>query len=187
MARGGLFGAEHGTHGDAAGERLGQRGDVGPDAVVLVGEPLAGAAEAGLNLIDEQESAGGVAEGAARGEELLADRVDATLALDGLDADGAEFAAVAGGELLLEVVDVVEGDELDAGDQGIEGLAVLGFVGGRDRAHGAAMEAMLEREDLGSDGATLGAEEFGVDAGELERRLPGLGARVAEEDAIEAA
>ena len=87
---GGLFGAEHGAHGDAAGEGLGEGGDVGLDAVVLVGEPLAGAADAGLDLVGEQQGAGGVAEVARGLEELLGDGVDAAFALDGFEADGAD-------------------------------------------------------------------------------------------------
>ena len=40
---------------DAAGQRLGQRQDVGLDAPVLVGEPLAGPAHAGLHLVEDQQ------------------------------------------------------------------------------------------------------------------------------------
>ena len=40
--------------GDAAAERLGQRHDVGRDAEMLIGEPLAGAAAAGLHFVEDQ-------------------------------------------------------------------------------------------------------------------------------------
>ncbi len=58
--------------------------------MVLVGEPLACAAEAGLDFVCEQEGAGGVAQFACGTEELPRDGMDAALALDGLDADGAD-------------------------------------------------------------------------------------------------
>ena len=43
--------------GDAAAQRLGQRHDVGRDAEVLIGEPLAGAAAAGLHFVEDQQQA----------------------------------------------------------------------------------------------------------------------------------
>ena len=58
---------------------------------MLVGEPLAGAAEAGLDFVSEQEGSGGVAEGSGFTEKFLGNWVDAAFALDGFDADGADF------------------------------------------------------------------------------------------------
>ena len=179
----GVVGAEHRAHGNAVGDGLGEGGDVGEDAVVLVGEPFAGSAEAALDLVGEQEGAGGVAEFACGGEELSRDGVDAALALDGLDADGADFV----GEFCAEVGYVVEADEFDAGHDGFEGLAILLLVRGGDRAHGAAVEAVFEGEEFCADVAAFGAETAGVGAREFERGLPCFGAAVAEEDAVEAA
>ncbi len=45
------------AHRDAAGQRLGQRHDVRLDVPVLVGVPLAGAAHAGLHLVEDQQQA----------------------------------------------------------------------------------------------------------------------------------
>ena len=81
------------------------------------------------------------------------DGVDAAFALDGLDADGADVV----GELGAEVGDVVEANELDAGHDGFEGLAILRLVRGGDGAHGAAVEAVFEGEELGADVAALRA------------------------------
>ena len=47
---------------DAAGQRLRQRDDVRLDVPVLVGVPLAGAAHAGLHLVEDQQHAVLVAE-----------------------------------------------------------------------------------------------------------------------------
>ena len=48
---------EAGADRQAAAEPLGQRQDVGLDARRLVGEPRAGAADAGLHLVEHQQRA----------------------------------------------------------------------------------------------------------------------------------
>ena len=63
---------------------------------------------------------------------------------------------------------------LDARQQRLEGLAQRGLAGERERAHRAAVERVREREDRAAGP---------VRAGELDRRLDRLGARVAEVDA----
>jgi len=67
----GFFSAENCAKGQAAGYGLGDGNYVGLDAVVLVCEPLAGAAEAGLNFVDDEQRAGGSGESTRLGEELL--------------------------------------------------------------------------------------------------------------------
>ena len=54
--------ARHGADREAAAERLGQRHDVGRHAEALVGEEIAGAAHAGLHLVEDQQQAVLVAE-----------------------------------------------------------------------------------------------------------------------------
>ncbi len=179
--------AEHGADGQASGERLGNGDDVRLRVEVLEAEPLAGASEAALDLVGDEEGAGGVAELAGGLEELGGDGVDAALALDGLDEDGADVGSGAGAEFGAEVFDVVEADEVDVGHDGREGGAVGKLLGGGDRAHGAAVEAVLEGKEAGAECAAVGVGRHGMGAGELERGLPGLGAAVAEEDAVEAA
>ncbi len=76
-----------------------------------------------------------------------------------------------------EVGDVVEADELDAGHDGLEGLAVFFFVRRGDGAHGAAVEAVFEGEELCADGAAFGAEKAGVGAGRASARPPRLRCR----------
>ena len=65
--------------------RLGHRHDVGHDAGVLEAEPLAGAAEAGLDLVDHQQQAALVAQLADAAEVLGVGGYDAALALHGLE------------------------------------------------------------------------------------------------------
>ena len=89
----GALGREHGADGEASGEGLGDRDDVGHCVEVLKAEPLAGASEAALDLVGDEEGSGGVAELAGGGEELGRDGVDASFALDGLDEDGADVCS----------------------------------------------------------------------------------------------
>ena len=93
---------------------------------------------------------------------------DAGLALDRLEQHGRGLVGDGRGERVGVAVRH-EGD--DAG-QRLERRAV-GLLGGqRQRAHGAAVEAALGRDHVGAAGT----------AGQLERRLVGLGAGVGEED-----
>ena len=87
-----LFRAKNRAQRNAAGKRLGQRGHIGLNAVVLIGAPLAGAAHAGLNLIHDQQRAGRAGQRARFGEKLLRERTNAAFALDGFDENGADFA-----------------------------------------------------------------------------------------------
>ena len=179
----GLFGAEHCAHGNAAGDGLGEGGDIGKDAVVLVGEPFAGAANAALDFVGDQECAGYVAKFAGSGVELLRDGMNAAFALNCFEQDRAVIFSERG----PQCGDVIKWNEVDGRDKRREGFTILGLMSGRDRAHAAAMKAVFERDELRSDGAALFAEHEGVRAGELHRSLPCLGAGVAEEDPIETA
>src|SRR5271170_4008956 len=175
--------AQHCTYGDAIGDGFGDRGDIGQDAVVLVGEPFACTAKTALNLVCEQEGPSGVAEFARGGEELSRYGVNATLALDWLDADGADVF----GKLCAEIGDVVEPDKLDAGHDGFEGFAILRLVGRGDRTHRSSVKAMFYGEELGPDLAALGTKETCMSARQFEGGLPRLGTAVAKEDAVQAA
>ncbi len=71
----------------------------GEDAVVLVGEPFSCATHAALDLVGEEKGAGRVAQGSGFPEKFLRKRVDAAFALDGLEADGADFVGEFGAEV----------------------------------------------------------------------------------------
>ena len=60
--RGHLVARPAGPDGHAVAERLGHGDHVGPHAVVLEAEPAAGAAQAGLDLVDHEQDAPLVAE-----------------------------------------------------------------------------------------------------------------------------
>ena len=74
-----------------AAERLAQDQAVGTDALVLEGEPRAGAAQAGLHLVEDQQHAVCVADAAQGGEPARRRHDDAGLALDRLDKHGRRF------------------------------------------------------------------------------------------------
>jgi len=136
----GLLVDEDCTEGEAAGERLGGRDDIGVNFAGLaallgtipefVGEIGAGATESALDLVEDQQSvvrAGGCLGGEG---ELAGDLDDAAFAHDGLEEDGAGVLV----DRRLERGDVVGRDELDTGDQGGERLAVLVLAGDGKRA-----------------------------------------------------
>ncbi len=177
-----LFSAEDSSQGKSAGERLGQRGYVRQNAVVLIGAPLAGAAHSGLNLIRDEQRTGRSGKGSGLGEELLRERTHAAFALDGFDKDGADLAR----EFGAQVSDVVEADKLDAGNDGAERLAVLFFECGRDSAEGAAVKALLEGKKLRSDVDAFAALEAGIDARQLHCAFPCFRPGIGEEDTIQA-
>ena len=75
------------------------------------------------------------------------------------------------------------GTNLTPGIKRLEILAVLGLAGDGERAQGAAVKRVVERDDLellGMDGAAVGVHH-------LERAFDGLRAGVGEEGALEAA
>ena len=136
----------------------------------LVGEPVAGPSAAGLHLVENQQQLVLVGQLAQAGQETVGRNADAAFALDRLDHDG--------GRLVVDQprhgLQVAKGGVDEAGHQRPEPLVVLRLGRGRGGAQRPAVEAALERDDLV---ALLGR----VQPGELDRRLVGLGARVAEE------
>ena len=101
--------------------------------------------------------------------------MNAAFALDRLDADGADVF----GEFCAEIGDVVEADELDAGHDGFEGLAILRLVGRSDRTHRSSVKAVFQGEELGSNLAAAGTKEACTGARQFEGGLPRLGTAVA--------
>src|ERR1039458_7844092 len=66
-----LLGAQHRSQRKATCKRLGECGHIGLNAIVLIRAPFSRAAHAGLNLIDDKQSASGVGQGACFAEKLL--------------------------------------------------------------------------------------------------------------------
>jgi len=146
---------------------------VKPDAVVLIGEGLARASEARLDLVGDEQDLVLPAEGGGLLQEALGRDVDARLALYRLHQEGAGV----GRDGFLESLGIAEGDDLEAGGKGAEAVLV-GFLGAE--AHdggGAAVEVVGADDDLGlvlPDALYL----LTPLAGGLDGGLYGLGTRV---------
>ena len=131
----------------------------------------AGAAKAGLHLVDAEEGAVAAAEPLRAGQVAGLGQHDA-LALDGLgQEEGDVFAA----QLGLERCEVVEGHQGDVGEERLEGRPGRGAAVHRERAEREAVEAVLDGHD---------ARPACGGPPDLDGRLDGLGAAVDEQDAI---
>ena len=194
---------QHAAHRHGAGiHALGEGDHVGNDAVALGGEGGAEAAEAGDDLVEDQQDAVLVADLAQALEIALRRRQNAGGAGHGLDDHGgdgggvvqrddalqlvgemrAPFRLAAGEGLFGAVIGVRQ--VVDARQQRAEELAVLDDAADRDAAEADAVIAALA-----ADQARPAALALHVPIGErdLERRIHGLRARVAEEDVVEVA
>ena len=194
---------QHAAHGHGAGiHALGEGDHVRDDAVALGGEGGAEAAEAGDDLVEDEQDAVLVADLAQALEIALRRRQNAGGAGHGLDDHGgdgggvverddalqlvgemrAPFRLAAGEGLLGAVIGV--GQVVDARQQRAEELAVLD-----DAAHRDAAEADAVIAALAADQARLAALALHVPIGQrhLQRRVHRLGARVAEEDVVQVA
>ena len=109
-----------------------------------------------------------------RALEVAVRRQVRALALDRLDQEDGDVLAP---QLLLERVEVAEGDALEAGQQRAEAVGELGIAVRGERAEREPVEAVVG----GDDAAALRRR-----AAELQRRLDRLGAGAREEAALEA-
>ena len=142
------------------------------------GEELAGAAEARLDFVGDQQDAVVVAELAQAHHEFLRRDVEAAFALHRLDDDGGDARGLhIGLEQPLDGMHRVlhrdalvrdrEGHMPDARRHGAElGLVGKHLAGERHAQQGAAMEAAVEGDDIGA---------AGIGAGELDGVLDRLG------------
>jgi len=139
---------------------------------MLIAEPLAGAADAGLDLIEEKQDFPFVAKGAQAGHEIGRGGNNPALALHGLAQNGDG----GGRERRAHGIEVVELRQGEAGHEGLKSLLVLGLAGGGHGGEGPAVERVLHGDDL--EPAVQGAPF----AGELEEAFIGFGPGVAEKD-----
>ena len=138
---------------------------------MLVGEEVAGASEPALHLVgDEQGLVAGQQVG--RGGQESGRTHRHPFALDRFDQESGDVALR---ELAPQPLEITERDH-GVREQGVEAVAeLLGPVDGK-RTGGQAVERVVAVDDASATGGV---------AGELQRRLDGLGAAVAEVDPIE--
>ena len=111
----------------AVAHRLGHRDDIGHDPGVLEPEPLPGAPEAGLDLVDHQQQTALVAQRTHVAQVLIVGRQHAALTLHRLEQDGGD----AGIDRCLERGDVVEDHVPEPVGHREERLVLGRLAGGR--------------------------------------------------------
>ena len=127
----------------AARQRLGDGDEVGDARRVLEREERAGAAEAGLHLVDREERAVVVTQ-LGRGAEVAVGRDEHALALDRLDDERGDVARL--GSSRAQRVEVAERHRRAAGEQLAEAIAELLAAVERERAGGQAVERVVGEE-----------------------------------------
>ena len=178
-----------GTDGDAAAQSLGQGEGVRFHPQLLVAPQLAAAAHADLHLVEDQQDVVGIAELAHPAEEGQLAGMHAPFALQGLKQHGGHpgTAGLALRQQTFKCGRVVVGEVAEALHHRLEALVVLGLAGGGDRGQGAAVEAGLGGEDQGPLLRADATHQLAMLAGQLDGRLIGLSAGIAEEHPVEAA
>ena len=184
------FGAAgDGGEGHTAGDALGGGDEVGFDAFVVGGEPAAGAAEACLDFVRDEDDALFAGPGDQLRQEAFGGDDEATFALDGFDKDcGDVFGAnllfdhvndLGGGFLATQIaiaVGVAHGGAVDLGGEGAEALLVGGGLGGEGHGEvGAAVVGVVEDDDGVAAGGC---------AGDFDGVFYGFGAGVEEYGAL---
>ena len=127
----------------AAAERLRQRHDVGRDAGMLIGEHIAGAADAGLDLVEDQQQPVVVAQLAQRAQEGMRHDPHAALAHDRLDHDGGGLRT----DRFLGRLQIGERHLVEALDRRAEAFEIFFIPGRGDRRQRAPVECAFERDD----------------------------------------
>src|SRR5437899_1284809 len=139
-ARGNLLRGENGAKRESGSERLGDQDDIRLRRKSLITEEAAGAAEATLNFIGDQQGAvlgGGRASAI---PEFFADRIDPPFALNGFNENAANGIV----EFRLEIGNVVETNKFGARDNRCEGQAIFFRSGDADGAKRPAMERIFK-------------------------------------------
>ena len=159
--------------------RLGERRQVGDDAVAVGGEPVPEATEPGDHLVEDQQRAMVVAQPPELGEVAVGGWVDAAGALHRLGDHGGDLAGPVGHQH-GEGLGVVARHLHDVRHEGTPPGAVRrDALGARPAEVGAVVPAVAA-----DDERALGmAGEDVCGPGQLHRRVDGLGARPAEEHA----
>ena len=133
-----LVGGEHHADGETAAQALGVGQDVRRDAIVHVGEQLAGTAQAGLHLVEDQQRAVLIAQLARAFQIRLVRRQHTAFALDRLQHHGAGLV----GNGRFQRRQVVIGDMFDAFDLRAETIGILRLAADRNGEQRAAVEAV---------------------------------------------
>ena len=113
------------TQRQSCRERLRDRDDVRSNPVLLIGKIFSCPPESTLDFIQEKQSIRFLGQFAGSLQEFLAYEIDASLTLDGFNANGTHAAV----ELPLKILDVIESDEVNSGNKRHKGIAILCLAG----------------------------------------------------------
>ena len=172
----GLIRRQHSSQREAACDWLGDGDHIGFHIVVLICEPLAGAPQSALNLIDQQQRAASGSECPRRFQELAAHKLNSTFALNSLNRDGADAVV----ELLLEIFHIVEFHKFNSRKKRRIHFAILSLSGSREGAIRSAMEGVFHGKDAPLRLQFSGRGFLGIGTSDLQRAFPGFGAAVRE-------
>ncbi len=151
-AGGGLGGGKAGAEREPAADALGDRHDIGCDARPFMGKKLAGAAHAGLDLVEDQQQAVFVADLAQRLHELGGSGAHTALALHRLDEDCRRRIGDGGADRC----DITESYLIETRRLGAEAFEIFLLAAGGDRRKRAPMEGPFEGDDVEALGVALG-------------------------------
>jgi hypothetical protein len=140
-----VIGEESGNRQQAATERLAEDHPIGSNRLVLTGQQLAGAAKAGLHFVDNEQHLMPPADRRASCQIAIRWQQDAALTLDRLDQEGGGMRRDGRGQR----PGIAVGHGFQAGQEGTEAVAVLGFGRQADDGERAAMEIAGAGNDLG--------------------------------------
>ena len=170
---------ERGADGQPAGQSLGGGHHVRLDAIELVGIQRAGAAVASLHLVDHEQHVPLTAELLQRAHVRDVEHVHTALTLYEFDQHAAHRPV----QQALHGRNVVRRRIAKALRERPEVPVHGRLAGGRERGDRPAVEAVLERHEVGPRGAIAVAAIF---AGDLDGALVCLGAGIAKEDLLHA-
>jgi hypothetical protein len=161
-------------------DALGSGEDVGFDPVMLVGIELAGPRDAALHFIENQHQPVLVAQRPEPLHECLRGGPDAAFALDRFDHDAGRVRP----DQRLGRFQIVERRIFEPGEQRREAVVHLLLVRGADGCHRAAMEGVVEGDDLEPVRLACIARVLVIGARGLDRGLDRLGARIGEKHRV---
>lgn len=175
--------ADGGTHGeDSAAEGFAETEDIGGAVFELVGELFAGAIEADLDFIPDEENIFLIAELANLGHPAIRGHEDATFGLDWF----AKNRDCVGGDRRFERFDIAKGYDFETGGEGAKVGFVSFFGAESDDGGGSTVEVILEDDDFG---LSIGDALAGVSplSGEFYGGFNGFGTGVHGADLVESA
>ena len=173
----GALGDEASADREAAAQRLGGGEHVRRHPFPFMGEELAGAAHAALHLVIDQHQAELVADRTQAPEIALRRASKPALALHRLDQDAGGLLA----DLGTHLVEIAEGDMVEARRGRAESLEILLVAGSGERRE----RAPVEGAGTGDEPGFLGMAGLGlVFARHLDGAFHRLGAGIAEKDAV---